>query len=127
MRGSSSSRHLISCSSTTSGAALFSHAVRCGMRTRSELTLKLATVSTREPLTDREGAAAAAGGLGVGVLHLERGAHQILDKIDLRARQQIERGVVDHDLDPIALEQVIIGLDGVVECESILEARAAAA
>src|SRR5262245_38579743 len=127
MRGSSSSRHLISWSSTTSGAALFSQPVRCGMRTRSELTLKLATVSTSRPLADRERAAAAAGGLGVRVLDLERGADQIFDEIDLGAGQEVERGVVDDDLHPVALEQVVVGLHRVVEREAVLEARAAAA
>src|SRR5688572_32992929 len=95
---------------------------------RSELTLKLAMVSTRGfALADREGTAAAAGGLGVWIADLERGADQVLDEIDLRARQQVERGLVDHQLHAVAGEYVVVNLGVVVEREAVLEARAPAA
>src|SRR5580704_1567949 len=78
-------------------------------------------------LGDREGVAAAARRGGVRVTDLERGAHQILDEIDLGAIQQIERNVVDDDGDPVALEHPIVGVRLVIEAQSVLEARAAAA
>ena len=40
--------------------------------------------------SNREGAAAAAGGAGVGIAHLEGGADEILDEVDLGAAQQVE-------------------------------------
>jgi hypothetical protein len=45
----------------------------------------------------------------------------------LGAGQQVERHVVDQDLLAVALEHVVVVVDGVVEVELVLEARAAAA
>src|SRR5437763_6717628 len=76
---------------------------------------------------NRKRVAAAAGGGGVRVLDLERGAHQILDEVDLGAVQEIERHVIDDDLNPVALEDEIIGVSLLVEGESVLKTGTAAA
>src|SRR4051794_29352274 len=90
-RGNSSLTHLVSCSSTTSGAAVASQSRRCGMRALTELTFQVATVVGMGRLCG-EGGAAAAGRGGVGILHHEHGAGEIFDIIEFRTGQEIERG-----------------------------------
>ncbi len=54
------------------------------------------------------------------------GADEVLDKVDLGAIQQVERRIVDHHLDAVALEQVVVHLRIAVEGEAVLESGAAA-
>src|SRR5204863_9805661 len=76
---------------------------------------------------NRKGVAAAAGRGGVWVLDLKRGAHQILDKIDLGPVQQFERHVIDNHPDAAVLEHDIVGTGLLVKAQPVLKARAAAA
>src|SRR5205823_9619601 len=71
--------------------------------------------------SDRERIAAAAGRSRVRVLDLERGAHQILDKIYLGAVQEVERDVVDNDRDVVAREDEIVRVSLVVKAQPVLK------
>ena len=51
----------------------------------------------RSNRSEREAGAAAAGGVGLRVLDLERGADQVVDEIDFRARHVIDRDGIDQD------------------------------
>src|SRR5205814_4487356 len=75
----------------------------------------------------REGIAAAAGRGGIGIADLERGAHQILDKIALGAVQQVERDLVDHDPDAAMLKDDVVGICLIVESHPVLKTGTAAA
>jgi hypothetical protein len=76
---------------------------------------------------DREAGAAAAGGGGVGIVHAERGADQVVDEIDLGARQKRHRGRVHQYHRAVALDhQVVLGL-GMLDIELVLKAGTAAA
>src|SRR5258708_8586184 len=113
-----------------SGCAVSSQARTLVSRALIELTFQVATLTTIRRLGrsgDREGVAAAAGRGGVRVLDLEGGAHHVLDEIDLGAVKEIERGIVDDDLHPVALEDDVAVLARVVEGKAVLEAGAAAA
>jgi hypothetical protein len=59
------------------------------------------------------------------VLDLERRGHQIVDVVDLRARQVAEREGVDQHLDTSGLDQDVFGLRVGHEIETVLKARAA--
>src|SRR5690606_15263774 len=61
---------------------------------------------------DREGGAAAAGGGGVRVLDREIRADQLVLEVELRARQQVQRDVVDHHLDAVTLEHMVVVVHG---------------
>src|SRR6476646_8258922 len=73
---------------------------------------------------NRKGVAAAAGRGGVRVLDLKRGAHQVLDKIDLGPVQQFERYVVDNHPDAAMFEHDIVGIALFVKAQPVLKARA---
>ena len=73
--------------------------------------MQLPSARGRKRSGDGEGTAAAAGGNRIGVAHLEGGADQILDEIDLRSGEQIERRVVDHHFDPIPFKEMIVDSD----------------
>ena len=53
---------------------------------------------TSRGASDRKRHAAAAGRGGIRVAHLEEGAGEILDEIELGAAEQIERGLIDFYL-----------------------------
>src|SRR5262249_33413889 len=125
--GKSASGHLVSCRQSTSGCADASHSKTLGRRTLIELTFQLAIFTTIAASADRERVAAAAGRGGVRVLDLERGAHHVLDEVDLGAGEEVERDLVNDDLDAVAREDDIALLPRVVEAEAVLEAGAAAA
>src|SRR5258705_13466396 len=81
-----------------------------------------------KPMTsDRKAGAAAAGRGGIGVDHAERGADQVVDEINLGARQKRHRGGIDQHHRIVALNhQVILGLRA-LDVELVLKAGAAAA
>src|ERR687885_394073 len=84
--------------------------------------------STRPTMAlNRKRIAAAAGRGGVRVADLERGAHQILDEVDLGAVQEVERHIVDDDRDPAALEYVVVRVLRIVEAKPVLKPGTAAA
>ena len=59
----------------------------------------------------REAGAAAAGGGGLRVLHLERGADQVVDEVDLRAGHVIDRDRIDQHHGAVAGDdEVVVGL-----------------
>src|SRR5262249_32785401 len=89
-----------------------------------ELTFQ---VATRMRKSDREARAAAARGRGVGIVDAERGADQVVDEIDFRARQKRHRRWIDQHHRMIALDhQIVLGLRA-LDVELVLEAGAAAA
>ena len=78
--------------------------------------------------SDREADAAAAGGDRVGVLDLERLAHQVVDEIELRAAHHLQRDRVDDDARRRRASRRNRRRRAVrVDVEGVLEARAAAA
>src|SRR5215468_3317772 len=77
--------------------------------------------------SDRKTGAATAGGGGVRIDDAEGRADQVVDKIDLRSRQERHRGGINQHHGALAgNHKVILGL-GVVDVELVLKARAAAA
>ena len=73
-----------------------------------------------------EGGAAAAGGDDIRVVHLEAGALEALDVVDLRAEDELHAGLVDDHRNAVDLEDVVVLLRP-IEGERVLEAGAAAA
>ena len=61
-----------------------------------------------------------------GLMHTERRADQVVDEIDLRARQERHRGRIDQHHRAIALDHQIVLGPGVLDVELVLEAGAAA-
>src|SRR5471032_53741 len=77
--------------------------------------------------SDREADAAAAGRHGVRVLDLERLAHQIVDEIDFRTLHIFERDRIDEDHGAVAFDHKVVRGARLLDIESVLETRAAAA
>src|SRR4029078_8519159 len=75
----------------------------------------------------REGGAAAAGALHVGVAELEARAVQALDVVDLGALEVLVAERVDVELDPLVLEGFLEVGGFVLEIEVVREASASAA
>ena len=76
-------------------------------------------------MSDRKAGATAARRGGIGVDHAERGADQVVDEINLGARQKRHRGGIDQHHRIVALDhQVIIGLRA-LDVEFVLKAGAA--
>src|SRR3979490_2193426 len=71
---------------------------------------------------DREAGAAAAGGGGVGIVHAERGADQVVDEIDLGARQKRHRGRIDQHHRAVALDHQVIVCPRLLDVELVLQA-----
>ena len=76
---------------------------------------------------DRERCAAAAGGAGVGIVDPEGRGQQILGIVDLRAAEQFQRHVVNHEFDAMEFEDPIVLCGFTVQTEAIGKARATAA
>src|SRR6185436_4823750 len=75
----------------------------------------------------REARSAAAGGLGLRVVDLERGADQVVDEVDLGAGEVLKRHRIDQHGDAVANDgDVVLGLVA-LDVELVLESRAAAA
>src|SRR5258707_3948281 len=88
---------------------------------------KSASLPKEPTMSDRKAGAAAAGRGGIGVDHAERGADQVVDEINLGARQKRHRGGIDQHHRIVALNhQVILGLRA-LDVELVLKAGAAAA
>ena len=51
----------------------------------------------------------------------------VLDEVDLGAADELQRRLVDDELDAVPLEHHVLGLARVVEAEAVLKAGAAAA
>ncbi|CAM2144474.1 hypothetical protein PT2222_160055 [Paraburkholderia tropica] len=77
--------------------------------------------------SDRERRAATTGGRGVRVLDDELRAVQIVLVVDLGADEVLIAHRVDQQLDAVLVHHGVVFVDGLVERESVLEARAAAA
>src|SRR5437870_2923094 len=77
--------------------------------------------------SDRKAGPAAARRRGIRVDHAERGADQVVDEIDLRAREERHRGWIDQHHRALARDHQIVLSLGVVDVELVLEAGAAAA
>ena len=81
----------------------------------------------RQRSLQRKARAAAAGGLGLRIVDLERGADQVVDEVDLGAGQVLQRHRIDQHGDAVAGDDdVVVGLVA-VDVELVLEAGAAAA
>jgi tetratricopeptide (TPR) repeat protein len=98
----------------------------CAIHAKSEEARGAVTARPQGSI-DREARAAAAGRLRVGVADGEVAAHEILFEVELGIGEELERGLVDDDLDAVLLEDAVVGIDRAVEVELVLEARAAAA
>src|SRR5438128_266217 len=79
----------------------------------------------RAALSHREAIAAAARALALRVLDLKRRADHVLDVVDLRALEQLERRFVDEHGGAVALDHEVARAPGVVESEIVLKARTA--
>ena len=78
-------------------------------------------------ILQREAGAAAAGRGGLRVFHLERGADQVVDEVDLRAGHVIDRDRIDQHGRAVAGDHdVVVGLRA-LHAEFVLKAGAAAA
>ena len=62
--------------------------------------------------SDRKARAAAAGGGRVRVGDLERGADQVVDEVDLRAREVLQRHRVDQHARPRLFDDNVLGIGG---------------
>src|ERR1700733_2461450 len=116
-----------------SGEHSFNQLIRFSIRCRTELTFQVAMRIGPQDffqvgfLSDRKAGAAAAGGGRVGIVDAERGADQIVDEIDLRARQERHRGGIDeNDRAVTGNHQIILGAQ-TFDVELVLKAGAAAA
>ncbi len=76
---------------------------------------------------NRKARPAAAGRLGLGVVHTERGADEIVDEIDLGAREVVERDLVDQHGGAVAGDDGVVISLRVLHVEPVLETGAAAA
>jgi hypothetical protein len=69
---------------------------------------------------------AAAGGTGVGIADPEGGRHQIIDIINFRTTQQIQRHLVDHQFNAMKFKDLVIRCAFAIQAETIGKARASA-
>src|SRR5208283_3942020 len=77
--------------------------------------------------SDRETGPAAAGGDGVGVFELEGRAHEVVDEIEARALDEIQRERVDSQPRLLVAEYQVAVLGGGGDVEVVLEAGTTAA
>ena len=75
----------------------------------------------------REAGAAAAGGGGLRVLHLERGADQVVDEVDLGTGHVVDRDRIDQHDGAVAGDDEVVVRARALHVEFVLKARAAAA
>src|ERR1700674_4587397 len=108
-------------------ALSFSQLIRFSIRCRTELTFQVAMRIGLKISLDREAGAAAAGGGRVRIDHPERGTDQVVDEINLGAREERHRGGIDQHHGAVAGDDEIILGTRALDVEFVLKAGAAAA
>ena len=105
----------------------FDRMLKRRLRTAAEGSRGSVRLRSRRNRLQREAGAAAAGSFRLRIFHLERGADQVVDEVDLRAGHVVHRHRIDQHHRAVTADDEIVGRLRTLHVELVLKARAATA